>query len=158
LSNFQYDGGFLRPGLYASGDRVYFHGDDGLSGSELWVLAEPIAGDFNSDGGVDGADFLRWQRDLGTRPLAPGGGADGDGDDLIGGGDLDTWKAALGPMAVSSGVPLETSSAPVLRPDKAPNGAIGEMARDVALAVAEFTRLASDEFENRLLRRPRRRG
>ena len=45
---------------------MFFRGDDGLSGNELWTLAEPIAGDFDSDGDVDGTDFLRgsanWER------------------------------------------------------------------------------------------------
>ena len=34
--------------------------------STIRLLAEPVAGDFDADGDVDGADFLAWQRNDGT--------------------------------------------------------------------------------------------
>lgn len=56
----------------------------------------PIAGDFNADGTVDGADFAIWQDDF---PLDSGaaladGDADGDGD--IDGADFVVWQTNYG--------------------------------------------------------------
>ncbi|HMO86924.1 MAG TPA: hypothetical protein PKC18_18610, partial [Lacipirellulaceae bacterium] len=50
-------------------------------------------GDFNGDGVVDGADFLAWQRTLGSAAVPPGTGADGDGSGTIDAGDLVVWQA-----------------------------------------------------------------
>lgn len=57
---------------------------------------EALGGDFDADGDVDGADFLLWQRTLGTTASPPGSGADGDGNGTVGAGDLAVWKAAFG--------------------------------------------------------------
>ena len=46
------------------------------------LLTSGLAGDFNSDGKVDGADFLAWQRGGSPSPLSSG--------------DLATWKANFG--------------------------------------------------------------
>ena len=46
------------------------------------LLTSGISGDFNSDGKVDGADFLAWQRGGSPSPLSSG--------------DLATWKANFG--------------------------------------------------------------
>jgi ELWxxDGT repeat protein len=160
LTHFHYGDLFDHPNrFYASGGKVFFHADDGLSGSELWMLAEPVAGDFNSDGDVDGGDFLRWQREVGSRPLAPGVGSDGDGDDLVGGGDLDVWEAAFAGAGAESALGL----APVSPAEKI--GLFTELAdasnraaRDAVFAVAEYAALVSDPLEFRFLRRLRRRG
>jgi hypothetical protein len=48
----------------------------------LTVLAPGPPGDFNSDGRVDGADFLTWQRGDSPLPNSPD--------------DLATWRANLG--------------------------------------------------------------
>ncbi len=70
-------------------------------GIELWsatfVEAAPLAGDFNRDGVVDGADFLLWQRNLGAAANPYGAGADGDQSGRVGSGDLDVWKGNYGP-------------------------------------------------------------
>lgn len=50
-------------------------------------------GDFDGDGDADGADFLTWQRILGSNVTA-GSGPDSDGDGVIGFGDLEAWKNA----------------------------------------------------------------
>ncbi|HMP07683.1 MAG TPA: dockerin type I domain-containing protein, partial [Lacipirellulaceae bacterium] len=72
----------------------YLGGSPGFDG--LPPTATP--GDFNGDDLVDGADFLAWQRGLGT--LAPhatraDGDADGDGD--VDADDLALWQVNFGP-------------------------------------------------------------
>jgi len=69
-------------------------------GSEvaLWVTAAIQPGDFDEDGDVDGADFLKWQRGESFSPLSPAG--------------LDAWKTNFG-TAVNS---LATSSTTVPEP------------------------------------------
>jgi hypothetical protein len=67
------------------------------------VIQPPVArADFDGDGDVDGADFLRWQRGLGTYVAAKheGGDADFDGDVL--GDDLTIWRSGYGEAAVPS--------------------------------------------------------
>jgi hypothetical protein len=54
------------------------------------------AGDYNGDGTVDGADFLVWQRNLGTVATPSGSGADGNGNGSVDAGDLDVWKDHFG--------------------------------------------------------------
>jgi hypothetical protein len=58
-------------------------------------LVQPVAGDFNNDGIVDGADFLVWQRGESPNPLSPG--------------DLDAWKAAFGGPSIAA-VPEPTAA------------------------------------------------
>jgi hypothetical protein len=49
--------------------------------------------DFDLDGDVDGADFLRWQRGLGIASSAEHGQGDANGDLTINGADFEIWKA-----------------------------------------------------------------
>jgi predicted phosphodiesterase len=57
------------------------------------VLSPILPGDFNSDGTVDGGDYLVWQRDLGsTTELAADGNLDGRIDDA----DLTLWRQNYG--------------------------------------------------------------
>jgi hypothetical protein len=51
--------------------------------------------DFDGDGDVDGADFLTWQRGLGTAGGQSQGNANGDS--IIDGADLDIWRDQFGP-------------------------------------------------------------
>lgn len=51
-------------------------------------LVQPVAGDFNDDGIVDGADFLVWQRGGSPNPLSAG--------------DLETWKGAYGGPSIAA--------------------------------------------------------
>jgi hypothetical protein len=51
--------------------------------------------DFDRDGHVDGADFLLWQRQLGST-VAAGSGADGNSDTHVDGLDLAIWKGGFG--------------------------------------------------------------
>jgi hypothetical protein len=66
--------------------------------------------DFDGDGDVDGADFLTWQRGLGTA----GGQAQGNanGDSIINGADLDIWRDQFGSGAstvATSAIPEPTT-------------------------------------------------
>ncbi len=61
-----------------------------------------LAGDFDGDGDVDGNDFLRWQRSLGTTSGATPGQGDADGDGDVDGDDLAAWRANYGPAAAAA--------------------------------------------------------
>jgi hypothetical protein len=68
--------------------------------------------DFNSDGMVDGGDFLAWQRGYGHGSAPSQGNADGDQD--VDQGDLSVWKAQFGQstatlVTMSSTSPAQTS-------------------------------------------------
>lgn len=78
--------------------------------SSLSVLINPDAeldnADFDIDGDVDGADFLAWQRNVGTGTLPSEGDAQHDGDvDRL---DLEVWQSQYGsppPLSVATAVP-----------------------------------------------------
>lgn len=56
-------------------------------------FVDHVAGDYDGDHDVDGADFLVWQQDLGsTTDLA----ADGSGNGVVDGADLTVWSGAFG--------------------------------------------------------------
>lgn len=59
----------------------------------------PLGGDYNRDSFVDGADFLLWQRTLGSTTALD---ADGDGSFSIDAPDLTVWKGSFG-QQVSGG-------------------------------------------------------
>lgn len=52
--------------------------------------------DFNSDGTVDGSDFLAWQRGFGTTTGGTLAGGDANGDGAINADDLTIWKNQYG--------------------------------------------------------------
>jgi hypothetical protein len=66
---------------------------------ELAPIA-PVAGDFDSDGDIDGRDFLRWQRMLGSRDDLT---ADANGDRVVNGADLPVWRDAFEAAPTSAG-------------------------------------------------------
>jgi serralysin len=70
----------------------------------LTQIGGTIAGDFNSDGAVDGNDFLVWQRSYGTS--GAGLAADGNGDGTVNALDLAIWKAHFGQAGVSLAVAI----------------------------------------------------
>lgn len=59
------------------------------------------AGDYNADGVVDGADFLVWQRTLGTAATPAGSGADGNGSGSVDADDLTVWREHFGQSSPS---------------------------------------------------------
>jgi hypothetical protein len=71
----------------------------------------PSTGDYNGDGGVDGADFLAWQRTLGSPAAPAGSGADGDGNGTVDAGDLTVWQAHFGEAAVSANMTVVAAAA-----------------------------------------------
>ena len=67
--------------------------------------------DFDNDGDVDGADFLTWQRNLGTGTTNTQG--DANGDSVVNAADLTIWKGDFGqgtPAAAAVGAIPEPSS------------------------------------------------
>jgi hypothetical protein len=65
------------------------------------TTAAAASGDYDSDGDADGADFLVWQRTLGSTTVLD---ADGSGNGVIDAADLDEWKAAFaGNISTSAG-------------------------------------------------------
>jgi hypothetical protein len=67
------------------------------------AVVAPEDADFDADGDVDGADFLTWQRHVGTGGGQPQGNADGVGG--IDGDDLAIWEAQH-PSATVAGAPV----------------------------------------------------
>jgi hypothetical protein len=73
---------------------------------EFTVGAPTSNADFNSDGAVDGSDFLAWQRGIGT-PAAQRADGDANNDATVDGSDLAIWRdqfggAPLAPAATTS--------------------------------------------------------
>jgi hypothetical protein len=68
--------------------------------------------DFDNDGDVDGADFLTWQRGVGTGTTPAAGDANGDG--AVNATDLAIWKAQFGPgsgVGAAAAVPEPATAA-----------------------------------------------
>ena len=76
-----------------------------LGGEVHRITGDPVGGDFDLDGDVDGDDFLIWQSNFGGQ--GPDGDADGDGD--VDGDDFLVWQSnfgtVLGQGAGSNAVP-----------------------------------------------------
>lgn len=107
---------FKSPGLESSAPflLVFRYGvaaEDFSVASEAINAAAGLAGDFDVDGDVDGADFLLWQRTMGTAGT-PGSypAADASMDGNVNGTDLAIWRNEFGRLVsaatpASSGVP-----------------------------------------------------
>ncbi|MBX3435332.1 MAG: hypothetical protein KF847_18610 [Pirellulales bacterium] len=67
---------------------------DVVQGVVEYVAGPAVTADFNSDGRVDGTDFLAWQRGFGTGTALAQGDADGNG--VVNGADLTVWKTQYG--------------------------------------------------------------
>jgi hypothetical protein len=61
-----------------------------------------VAGDYNSDGTVDAADYTMWRKSLGQ--TGPDLAADGDHSGDVDLADYDFWRAAFGQAAVDAAV------------------------------------------------------
>ncbi|MCA9188594.1 MAG: pre-peptidase C-terminal domain-containing protein, partial [Planctomycetales bacterium] len=74
--------------------RVISEGGEGAYQLYVWRDgARPVSGDFTGDGTVDGRDFLRWQRGLGTF-VVPFTSSDGNGDGMVDAVDFGIWHSA----------------------------------------------------------------
>jgi hypothetical protein len=78
----------LLDGAYDNTGAPIAAGDQGPSG--------PASADFDGDGDVDGADFLTWQRGLGTAGAATSNTGDADGDVAVNRMDLQIWRSQFG--------------------------------------------------------------
>jgi hypothetical protein len=74
-----------------------------------------LLGDYDADADVDGADFLLWQRSLGSS-VAVGSGADGSGNGLVDAEDLAIWKTHFGGTAGTAAAVLSSHSTSVPEP------------------------------------------
>jgi hypothetical protein len=90
------DGSFLRNG-YGNGSVL-----------AVQQLAPPQNADFDSDGDIDGADLLVWQRGA----TAAGGKSQGDanGDGVVNAVDLGVWRTQLGSSPTAQSALPEPSS------------------------------------------------
>jgi hypothetical protein len=96
---------------------IYNENDDNTTGVFRFATASDaplpdlVAGDYDYDRDVDGADFLLWQRDFGsTTNLA----ADGDGSLVVDDADLNVWKTSFGASATAVIAAVPEPSALVL--------------------------------------------
>lgn len=89
-------------GLFGMNTPAYFAIDN------ISIVAAGVAGDFDDDGDVDGADFLLWQRQFDTsQDLFTG--ADGDGDGQVTVTDLELWQQHYGVNAWVNSSPASLS-------------------------------------------------
>jgi hypothetical protein len=86
-----------------------------------FTVLPALAGDFDVDGDADGADFLAWQRGLGTTTGATRSQGDANADGAVDGVDLDAWRqhfgqtlpavAAIEPVLAAASAPAQTLGA-----------------------------------------------
>ncbi len=102
-----------------------------------YELQSAPAADFNSDGRVDGADFLAWQRNVG-KPNAVHADGDSDGDADVDAADLAAWQATYGVVSTTPSVAAFAAGA---ESDAVPEGTSGSFAElvDAAMALANLT-------------------
>lgn len=70
-----------------------------LHGPGDYNVIEPSSPDFNSDGNVDGVDFVTWQGNFPILANAAREQGDANGDGAVGNEDLLAWEAAFGQAA-----------------------------------------------------------
>ena len=96
----------LSPGTYYASVFSFNGASDGeyvvaVDTTKTAVVVEPTA-DFDSDGDVDGADFLSWQTGFGTQTGATLSGGDSNQDGDVDGEDFDIFAATYGSVALAS--------------------------------------------------------
>lgn len=70
--------------------------------SAVIVVPDLLPGDFNGDGNVDNADYVKWKDDFGSQVI-PTSGADGNGDGLVDIADYTIWRNTLGATGLVPG-------------------------------------------------------
>jgi hypothetical protein len=72
-------------------------------GGLTWTpSALTVAGNYDGTGGVTMADYAKWKADFG-KLVAPGNGADGNGDGIVDAADFVIWREHFDPLATCSG-------------------------------------------------------
>ena len=110
--------------------------------------APPLAGDFDGNLVVDGADFLAWQRNFGATGATRSQG-DADADGVIGANDLLGWKQTFGvgggltAMAVTAAEPMTAPTVDVPLASSRASGEIAETAATTELALPFLGGLAA---------------
>jgi len=86
--------GQIGPAAQPTGEREFFFND-------LLVISAGAPGDYDGDGDADGADFMVWQRTLGSSMTLA---ADGNKNGVVDAGDLQLWRQGFGqvPAAVAA--------------------------------------------------------
>jgi hypothetical protein len=80
--------------------RFFYAGPDGaLTEGIIEYINDSIAGDFNSDGFIDAADYTVWRDTLGD--TGPGLAADANGDGIVDAVDYGIWRSNFGASQVS---------------------------------------------------------
>ena len=104
---------FLWPNELTDANALSLDLDTQDMGSITVLLPPLLQGDFDSDGDVDGDDFLAWQAGFGIQNGATPADGDADGDGDVDGDDFLTWQAQFGSIAgtASAAVPEPTSIA-----------------------------------------------
>ena len=100
----------------------------------MWISAtpiEPLPGDYDANGGVDGTDYLAWQRGYGGIATPAASEADGDGSGAVDAGDLAVWAEHFGEGSASG------AAAGLAAGAMAVEMAEGELVAPVSLAAAE---------------------
>jgi hypothetical protein len=109
-------------------------------GSPGWDGVPAFSGDYNADGAVEGADFLAWQRTLGSKTPALVG-ADGSNNRLVDSADLTVWANSFGQQQAFARVALDDSYAqtatlftaievPVIRASRTDDDSMDATSRD----------------------------
>lgn len=86
---------------------------NGTDAVTLSITSTPANADFDGDGDIDGADFLRWQRGFGLTSQTDNSNGDANGDGTVDGIDLAAWQAKFGgpPLVAAISTVPEPSSA-----------------------------------------------
>jgi ELWxxDGT repeat protein len=113
-------------------------------GRELWIERTTPAGDYTEDGAVDGADFLAWQRALGSSTPRAGSGADGDANGAVDAGDLAVWREAFASTTATGAL-----SAPPVSAAASASTKTTAIALDAVYAAGDFTTLFTPPHRSR---------
>ena len=99
--------------LTTVGSQLFVVAKEAHYGEEIWIAnlaATGLAGDYDQNDVVDGADFLLWQRQFGGVETPVGSGADGDGSGAVDAGDLTIWRDHFGETTLSVAAATTASS------------------------------------------------
>jgi hypothetical protein len=81
---------------------------------DRWFTASPLPGDFDSDGDVDGADFVAWQTNFPKQSGAVPTQGDADGDGDVDGADFAVWQSNFSQGSGAGSAPVPEPAAYVL--------------------------------------------